>query len=245
MPTAVRKAPVTKARNVEPIESAAQTRADMKYRQILDGARALFLEHGFDTTSMDAIARHAGVSKATLYVHFNDKDALLVALVDDECRRFGPQTLWEPHEGPIDVRKELRGIARGFLAFFLDGRGLAMHRLIMSCASRYPAIAETFMKAGPDRCDADVAAFLRAAQASRLLRIPDVKLAATQFLSLIQGRLHLKWALSMRTPNNAECRALVEGGIEVFLAAYGAGDRRPGVRHVRARPRLKDAAKRR
>src|SRR5436305_1165081 len=77
-------------------------RARAKYCQILDSARVLFLDQGFDATSMDAIAREAGVSKATLYVHFDDKDDLLLALVNDECKRFGPKTLWRNHGGRID-----------------------------------------------------------------------------------------------------------------------------------------------
>lgn len=201
-----------------------RTRAKVKHRQILNSARELFLDLGFDTTSMDVIARHAGVSKATLYVHFDDKDDLLLALVSDECRRVGPKTLWQDDGEPIDLRKGLRAIARTFLEGFLDQRGLAMHRLIMSCASRYPRVADVFMKAGPERCDAEVAAFLRAAQAQHLVDIPDIKLASTQFLSLVQGKEVLKWALSMTTPSEARHRALIDGGINVFLAAY---ERRP------------------
>ncbi|MGJ4943682.1 TetR/AcrR family transcriptional regulator [Bradyrhizobium sp. HKCCYLS1011] len=210
------------------------TRAERKHSQILDSARALFLAQGFDPTSVDAIARHARVSKATLYSHFQDKETLLLALVEDECRNFGGP-LWVPHDGPIELEKELRAIARSFLSFFMDQKGLAMHRLIMSCASRYPAIADAFMKIGPDRCDAEVAAFLRAAQAQGLLRIPNMALAAMQFLSLIQGRLILKWSLSMQSPSPAEYRALVDGGIKVFLAAYGAADRTPRARVTRTR----------
>ncbi|MGJ5176201.1 TetR/AcrR family transcriptional regulator [Bradyrhizobium oligotrophicum] len=207
---------------------AAAGRAEFKHAQILDSAWTLFLEGGFDTTSMDAIARHAGVSKATLYAHFTDKDALLLALVDDYCRSGG-EPLWMENDCAIDIERDMREIARRFLALFLDDRGLAMHRLIMSCASRYPAIAEAFMRSGPHRCDADVAAFLRAAQAQGLLEIPNVRLAATQFLTLIQGRLPLTWALSMQAPSPAEYRAQLEGGIQVFIAAYGRrGTRQSG-----------------
>lgn len=207
-----------------PADKRQKPRAQVKYRQILDSARALFLNHGFDTTSMDAIARDAGVSKATLYVHFDDKDDLLLALVNEECRRFGPKTLWRNHGGKIDLRKELHAIGTTFLEAFLDPRGLAMHRLITSCASRYPRVAEVFMKSGPERCDAEVAAFLRAAQAQGLVDIPDINMAATQFLSLVQGKEILKWALSMKAPSPVRHRALIENGINVFLAAYG---RRP------------------
>ena len=63
----------------------AETRGDSaKRRQIIAGARALFLAQGFDGASMDAIARKAGVSKGTLYVYFESKEQLFEAIVEDE-----------------------------------------------------------------------------------------------------------------------------------------------------------------
>src|SRR5437763_9530179 len=55
-----------------------------KRRQILDAARKLFLDLGFDAASMGEIARAAGVSKGTLYVYFADKYALFEAIVERE-----------------------------------------------------------------------------------------------------------------------------------------------------------------
>lgn len=191
-----------------------------KLRQVLAAARKLFADHGFDVTSMDAIAREAGVSKATLYVHFASKDALLLALVDDECRNFGPQMLWQPDGQPIELEPALRAIARGYTSFFLDDRGLKLHRLVMSNAARFPQMAAVFMAAGPRRCEEEVANFLRAAVAQQLLTIPDIGLAAVQFLSLVQGRLQLQWELQLGRPSEADVQALIDGGIRVFLAAY-------------------------
>jgi len=232
MTTTVQKTQTRETR--EPADAGQKPRALAKHRQILDSARVLFLDQGFDATSMDAIAREAGVSKATLYVHFDDKDDLLLALVSEECKRFGPKTLWRDHGGRIDLRAELHAIGTTFLEAFLDQRGLAVHRLVMSCASRYPRVAEVFMKSGPERCDTEMAAFLRAAQAQGLLDIPDIGMAATQFLSLIQGKEILKWTLSMKAPSPARHRALIENGINVFLAAY---ERRPtAVKQTRRKP---------
>ena len=191
-----------------------------KQRQVLDAARELFTDQGFDVTSMDAIAREAGVSKATLYVHFASKDALLLALVDDECRRLGPQALWQSDGRPIALEQTLRAIALSYTAFFLDNRGLDLHRLVMSNAARFPQMAAVFMAAGPRRCEEEVANFLRAAVAQRLLQIPDIGLAAIQFLSLVQGRLHLQWELQLGRPGAGDIDALIDGGIRVFLAAY-------------------------
>src|SRR6185437_10168043 len=55
-----------------------------KRRQVLDGARKVFMDLGFDGASMGEIARSAGVSKGTLYVYFADKCALFEAIVEEE-----------------------------------------------------------------------------------------------------------------------------------------------------------------
>ena len=55
-----------------------------KRRQILDGARKVFMDLGFDGASMNEIARSAGVSKGTLYVYFADKNRLFEAIVERE-----------------------------------------------------------------------------------------------------------------------------------------------------------------
>ena len=56
-----------------------------KRRQIVEGARQIFLAHGFDAASMNDIARTAGVSKGTLYVYFENKEQLFEAIVHEEC----------------------------------------------------------------------------------------------------------------------------------------------------------------
>ena len=58
-----------------------------KRRQILDGARRVFLDLGFDGASMGEIARAAGVSKGTLYVYFADKCGLFETIVEEEKMR--------------------------------------------------------------------------------------------------------------------------------------------------------------
>src|SRR5438105_11938963 len=60
-----------------------------KRRQILDGARKVFMDLGFDGASMGEIARSAGVSKGTLYVYFADKSRLFEAIVEEEALEKG------------------------------------------------------------------------------------------------------------------------------------------------------------
>ena len=56
----------------------------VKRRQIIDGARRVFINMGFDAASMKDITREAGVSKGTLYVYFENKERLFAAIVDEE-----------------------------------------------------------------------------------------------------------------------------------------------------------------
>src|SRR3954453_21355599 len=62
-----------------------------KRRQILDGARKVFMNLGFDGASMGEIARSAGVSKGTLYVYFADKNRLFEAIVEQEQLEQGKE----------------------------------------------------------------------------------------------------------------------------------------------------------
>ena len=58
-------------------------RAAEKRRRILDAARLLFVREGLRGTTMEAIARAAGIAKPTLYGYFSDKDAVFTALLDE------------------------------------------------------------------------------------------------------------------------------------------------------------------
>ncbi|MGB1035103.1 MAG: TetR/AcrR family transcriptional regulator, partial [Primorskyibacter sp.] len=67
-------------------ETAVKIRKGRKYDQVLDGARAVFLAHGFEGASVDDIARAAGVSKATLYSYFADKRVLFMEVASQQCQ---------------------------------------------------------------------------------------------------------------------------------------------------------------
>src|SRR4030081_694669 len=71
---------------VAPSSQADGPEDSAKRRQIIEGARRVFLAQGFDAASMGEIARAAGVSKGTLYVYFENKERLFDAIVGQECQ---------------------------------------------------------------------------------------------------------------------------------------------------------------
>src|SRR6266436_9406908 len=87
-----------------------------KCRQIMDGARAVFLDQGFDAASMGEIARRAGVSKGTLYVYFDSKELLFEAIVAEQCQAQAEQ-VFSLDSNDHDVKAVLSRLGRDYLHF--------------------------------------------------------------------------------------------------------------------------------
>jgi TetR/AcrR family transcriptional regulator, mexJK operon transcriptional repressor len=194
-----------------------------KVRAIIAGARRLFIDEWIASPSMDLIATTAGVSKATLYVYFPDREHLLVALVEHEIASNGVQLLWEPGTEVTDIRAALRGIAGLLMTFFLALRSNdpLFHRLLEDLTRDRPHLGPRFFAAGPGRVRQQLVSFLTMANTRHLLAVPNVELAAMQFISLVHGDLHVRKMLAMPRPTKKELHAMVEGAVRVFLAAYG------------------------
>lgn len=114
-----------------------------KAEQILNGAMPEFLRHGYDCTSMDKIAKSAGVSKQTLYSHFRDKDGLFTALVERiASEKF--RIVWsQPLQGNPD--QVLRSLAQRILNNINDPQYICFIRLITAESAKRPDLCETFL----------------------------------------------------------------------------------------------------
>ena len=191
-----------------------------KAESILAAAKRTFLAAGFGAVSMDAIAREAGVSKATVYAHFAGKEDLFGAVIERECERyFSRFSAGELDLG--DVRASLTVLGRRFLELLLSPDGIALHRIILGEVTRFPGLGEVFWRAGPERQRVQIEAFLKSAAASGTLDLADTRLAAEQFLSLVRGDVQLRHLLRLEA--NADQRGIgiaVEGAVAAFMRAF-------------------------
>jgi TetR/AcrR family transcriptional regulator, mexJK operon transcriptional repressor len=189
--------------------------------RILAAARTLFLQRGYGDTSMDAIARHAAVSKATLYSHFESKAALFAALIVSECRHLseeiGRRALDEP-----DIRDALLQVAHDFNNLLCAGDGLTMYRIVVAEAPRFPELGQVFYDSGPTIMIDRIADMLRQAAERGLLDVRDPRVAAIQFISLVRGELHLTSVLGLNKASKNPVN-YIEASVDVFLAGYRAG----------------------
>src|SRR5215813_11434571 len=167
-----------------------------KAESILAAAKRTFLAAGFGAVSMDTIAREAGVSKATVYAHFAGKEELFGAVIGRECglyfARFSAGEL-----NLNNVRASLTVLGRRFLELVLSPDAIALHRIILGEVTRFPGLGEVFWRAGPERQRIQIEAFLQLAASCGTLSVPDTRLAAEQFVSLVRCDIQLRHLLHL------------------------------------------------
>lgn len=190
-----------------------------KLCQVNDAARQLFLEQGFTATSMDAVARAAGVSKATLYSYFPSKEALFGHLIADECSAIQIDLVFPTlAEG---LEPALRRFARQYVQLFLVAKKNSLVRVMANESTRFPDMCLRFYESGPMATIRKVAELLLEAKAIGLLAFHDPMITATQFLSLVRGDLPLRTVLGIAQLTSDNIDQEIEAGIAAFIRAYG------------------------
>ena len=124
---------------------------------IILAARALFLERGFAGTSMECLAGVAHVSKATLYSHFADKNALYRAIIEDKVMDYRLADFSERLCG--DMRRDLELIAVSLQDLLFDDEAVAMVRMVISEARQQSPLVKIFEEAGPGQVFARIAVY--------------------------------------------------------------------------------------
>ncbi len=191
-----------------------------KLRQVMDGARQVFLADGFDGASMNEIARAAGVSKGTLYVYFASKEALFEALIRQEKREQAEQTCNVDFTND-DIASVLRELGERLLDRMLRPTSIAHMRIVAGVAPKFPSIGRAFYEAGPEFGRERLKNYLdRQVEAGRIA-VDDTILAATFFLELCKAVHFLPVMLCIsEPPSRSEIVKHMTKVMAVFLRAY-------------------------
>ena len=191
-----------------------------KWRQIIDGARQVFLELGFDGASIGDIVKAAGVSRGTLYAYFPSKEKLFETLIFED-RRLQAERLFTLDLDNPDMRSELHSLGVRFVQLVMDPVAISHLRTVIAIAARFPDIGRAFYEAGPLFGIQKVSAYLRVQCAAGRLDIPDLEAAAGRFMDLCKSGLHIRLLMGMEDSiGMAEIEANVTEAVETFLARY-------------------------
>jgi AcrR family transcriptional regulator len=191
-----------------------------KFDQVLAGAREVFLREGFEGASVDQIARDAGVSKATLYSYFPDKQALFMAVLTSQCQMQSEQAMGiEILQRPVP--EALHSIALSFLNFLMSDFAIQVFRVCVAESTRFPELGRAFYDSGPKQVLDQIAAYLGSEKVSQELRIDDPYMAADQFLQLCRADMLLRRILNVDTDVSPEkMDRVARETVATFLARY-------------------------
>ncbi|MET0182981.1 MAG: TetR/AcrR family transcriptional regulator [Caulobacterales bacterium] len=170
------------------------SRGEQRRIAFLQAASDVFLEQGYEAASVNEVVRRAGGSLATLYSQFGNKDGLFWAMIEDATARFGSAMKAEAEDDDRPLREGLQAIGEEYLGRMLEPRGLAMFRVMVGEAKKFPEIARRFFKLGPDHTRSAVAAYLmKRGPAEGVTYDQDsADLDAAFFCEMIRSRHHYR-----------------------------------------------------
>ena len=205
----------------DPVLSACGGEAENpKRRAILDAAGRLFLERGFNATSMDAIAEAAPVSKPTLYSHFKDKNDLFAAVINGRCCSL-VYSLHEHTSADEDIETVLRAIANSFFDVIYSSDSLSLYRIIISELKQFPQLGEVLYQQGPVKVLTLLSGYLVLQNERGRLQIADPEMAARHFFSMLKGDRHMQCLLGVCGVVTPEERArIIDSVVTLFIDGY-------------------------
>jgi AcrR family transcriptional regulator len=212
--------------HTHPTELTVEAPKGRKVEQVLAGAHAVFMAHGYEGANVDAIAKAAGVSKATLYSYYPDKRSLFAAVAQAACEEQTRRALsFADEDGPFAER--LYKGCRSFMEFMFSPFGVQMYRTVVAESERFPEFGQRFWETGPGMAHREMVQMFRQAEADGYLQIDDYELAAETLTELCKTHLHPRLVLGVidrAHPDDID--RIARHAVQGFLARYGAASGR-------------------
>lgn len=196
-----------------------------KSEAVLASARTLFLDKGFDATTVEEIADAAHVSKATVYNNFPDKAAVLAALLDrvasESAQILEGVVALLDRPGPVEVRLEQTAVA--LVTGVLRPEVLQLRRLALAEAVHFPTEVAAYYDRGPGSTLRLLTRAFRDLDAEGVLAVPDPGEAAARFAYSVVGPAQDRALLTGVLPPAVEVERNAVAAARAFLAAHRPG----------------------
>lgn len=185
----------------------------------IETALGLFIGNGYNGVSMDSIVEATGGSKATLYRHFDSKEDLFGAIIDDLMAKLAPP---EMPAGLVDLPLEegLHVLGTATATAALSERAIVLLRLASGEFGRFPQLARQLFERAPALSYARFRGYLKAKRDQGDLDIDDLQIGAEQFLAGIVGHQQLRMQLGVGTPSRDDIERRVDSAVTMFVRAY-------------------------
>lgn len=198
----------------------SQEEAVRRDARLVEIAAAMFMERGFDGTTIDAVAEAASIGKATLYARYRDKGALFAAVVQRQIDRWLSVNAPDLPGPGARVEDVLLAMGRRTVAAILIPEAIAINRIVTAQAIRFPELAHMSHREAWQRSNASIAAVLDHFARDGQIVVEDGEMAADLFLSLVVGRLSRLAILGIAI-DPAQVDRRVEAAVSLFLNGVG------------------------
>lgn len=186
---------------------------------MLDVAATMFLAHGYEGVSIDAVVARAGGTKTNVYTYFGNKARLFEAVVEQLCKELAAR---QPDLSGSAPAQALRAFGSAYLKAAADKRAIGLQRLVIAEAARFPGLGKHWLKLGPDAARTTVAAYLT----GQGMREADARKLASHFLSLLGGELQRQLVTGSKAQSGQEIDAHVSDALALILQGTKLGKRK-------------------
>jgi AcrR family transcriptional regulator len=163
-----------------------QRRAAQRPEEITDAALKVFAQRGLHNTTLDDVAKEAGISKGTIYLYFKNKEELFVATAQRVVPVPDEQTIKKllSENGDVSLSHLLREVARKIYRRFCSPAYLAFFSMMAAEILRHPEWGQLFFRRIVLELNRRVAEVLEQAMATGTCRQLDATLAARAFIGM-------------------------------------------------------------
>lgn len=207
------------AQSLEAVRPLGRPVDEGKRDAIVAAARDLFFERGFSATSIEEIARQAGVSKVTVYNRFTDKQTLFVECIVGECQGMEADLTLDI-QSPGDLRARLIRFGEVMNAFLNRPELVRFENMLGGEMDRHPELGILFLNAGPRRMKGGLARVIEAAEARGEIIVRDPEAAAELLGSMIKGFADLERRFAADGEGKFVSSERIAYAVDVFLKAH-------------------------
>jgi AcrR family transcriptional regulator len=203
------------------MELRRDDRAERKRSDVLTAARRRFMVEGYASTGMEAVARDAQISTATLYAHFPSKADLFQAVVEEAGREFSAR-LEEAVGYDGDSAQQLRKFTLAYASFMGDPFVKSLFRLVAAERRRFDGVARAFYDQARDLIGARLIDLLERMEAEGALKLDKPSWAAGQLMGMIDHPVFVDPLLTDRDGPARPLEQICDQALSTFLARYAA-----------------------
>lgn len=204
------------------VDAVCKDATQARREAIIRAARALFFEKGYAGTPMNAVAAAVGGSKTTLWNCFPSKEELFKAVIDDMAEQYS-EALKIDLSLEADIASELRRFALALLRTLSNEHVIALQRLVISEAERFPELSQAFYERAPKQGRIILTTFFLSAMERGVMRRGDPQQAANHFKALVGA--HIPQLLLFNWPVDHSPAAMevdADAAVDAFMRIWRA-----------------------